>query len=90
MFQIVKGEPFGFLKIQSVAKYQQNRRGDPLVQSKYSKKVSVPKKKGKGGPFSLVLFYKCTKKFLAEAGTRTCDRLKSVLTSGTYRLSSEV
>ena len=63
----VKGDILGFLKFQFVAKYQkieEGRFGD----------TKIFRKKIERGPFRLVRFRKCTKKFLAEAGSRTCDR----------------
>ena len=57
---------------------------------------TVPKEFDKGlSTFGLVWFRKCTKKFLAEAGLEPAtaglplNRLKSVLKSGTYRVSSD-
>ena len=48
-FKTVKGEkPSGFLKIQFVAKYQKNWRGDPLKAKKFKKSRTVPKKLKEG------------------------------------------
>ena len=55
MPKIVKGGPLGLFKIHSVAEYQITK-GDPCEKLKnFLKKVSVPKKIGRG-PFSLVRF----------------------------------
>ena len=46
----VKGDPFGFINIHFVAKYQKTRRGDPLEALKtFRKKVAQCRKKSKGG-----------------------------------------
>ena len=71
VFKIVKGA-LDFLKIQFVAKYQKTEGG--LFQGNFEKKSHSAGKNSKRGPFSLVRFRKCSKKFLANAGTRTRDR----------------
>ena len=48
-------------------------KGAPLETFKNFQKESHKAEKSEGGPFRLVRFCKCTKKFLAEAGNRTRD-----------------
>ena len=76
MPRIVKRGVPGFLKIQFVAISQKNG-GEPSWRHQETFEV-IFQEKSKGGPFSLVWFCKCTKAFLAEAGTRTRDRLASL------------
>ena len=51
-------DPFGFINIHSVAKYQKYRRGDPLgTLKKFSEKSrTVPKKNPKGDPLGTSSF----------------------------------
>ena len=68
MPKVVKGGPLGLFENLICCK-SKKLKGD----LKYSEKKSNKAKKSKWGPFSLVQFYKCTKRFLTEAGTRTRD-----------------
>ena len=66
----------GFLKIQFVAKYQKNKSVfDTFWRhlKNLDKTSHSAENNWKRAPFSLVRFCKCTKKFLAEAVTRTRD-----------------
>ena len=49
----------------------------------FRRKVSQTQKTRYGGLFNLSQFCKSTKKWLAEEGTRTCNRITSVPSSGT-------
>ena len=57
-----RGDPFGFINIHSVAKFQKTRRGDPLgTVKKFQKKShSVKKKSSKGGPFGTLKNFRKT------------------------------
>ena len=53
------GDPLGFSNIHSVAKQQQNWRGDPLVEKLFPKKsLAVPKKMERGDPLARKNFRK--------------------------------
>ena len=52
------GDPLGFINTYSVAKYQKTRKGDSFKTflKIFEKIRTMPKKKSKGGAFSLVRF----------------------------------
>ena len=60
----------GFLKV-CCKKFEVEAFGDKKISKKKSHSAE---KKSTGGPFTLVRFRKCMKKFLAQAGTRTRNR----------------
>ena len=54
-----RGDPLGFITIYFVAKYQKTRKGDSFETLKnFQKKVAHCRKKSKGGPFSLIRFWR--------------------------------
>ena len=67
----VKGDPYGFINMHSVAKYQKTRRGDPLGTFKnFRKKVAQYRKKiERGDPLVSSGFVGYVKKVKNERGT---------------------
>ena len=67
----VKGEPFGFTKIHSVAKlFQKTQRGDPVGTLKnFRKKVAQCRKNPKGDPLGTPGFVGFVEKVKNERGT---------------------
>ena len=65
----VKGDPSGFINIDSVAKYQKTRRGDPLGTKKiFEKKSHSAENNSKGDPIVSSCFVSYDKNGLTERG----------------------
>ena len=70
----LKGETlWAFWHFSLLQNIKKTSRWKPFEGKKMEKSHSAEKKL-KRGPFSLVRFRKCSKRFLAKARTRTCDR----------------